>query len=111
MRILVDDNISYRVCALFNKSEDVCKNVSDFHLDKNTDDASIWQFAKNNSFIILTKDNDFEAMSRLFGCPPKVIQLLSGNTKTVDLLILLEKKLPSIEQFESDNENCLVYLQ
>lgn len=72
MKILVDNNISYRIAKMLNKSIDGCKHVSDFGLNEDTSDSTIWDFAKANEFTILTKDNDFEAMSRLFGCPPKV---------------------------------------
>ncbi len=74
MKLLIDNNISYRVAVILNRSISDCKHVSDFNLDKNTEDSAIWSFAKKEGYIILSKDNDFEAMNRLFGCPPKVIQ-------------------------------------
>lgn len=111
MKLLIDNNISHRVCSLIEKSISGNKHVSDFHLDKNTDDAAIWLFTKNNGFTILAKDNDFEAMSRLYSCPPKVIQLICGNKKTSELIQILEKNAGAIKMFDSDSENCLMYLQ
>ena len=111
MKLLIDNNISYRLCSLLNKSIPGCKHVSDFNLDKNTDDSHIWNFAKENGFSILTKDNDFEAMSRLYGCPPKVIQLICGNKKTSELFEILNKNAETIKLLDNDSENCLLYLQ
>jgi len=110
MKLLIDNNISYRVCSLLAKSIEGCKHVSDFDMDKSTEDSASWSFAKNNGYTILTKDNDFETMSRLFGCPPKVIQLVCGNKKTMELISILEKNSAAIESFDSDDENCLMYL-
>lgn len=111
MKLLIDNNISYRVCFLLVKSIQGSKHVSDFHLDKNTEDSAIWNFAQNNGYTILTKDNDFEALSRLFGCSQKVIQLVCGNKKTSELIKILKKNAEAIKLFDSDNENCLLYLQ
>ena len=66
MKLLIDNNISYRVSSSMNKSIEGCKHVSDYKMDKSIEDSAIWNFAKTNGFTILTKDNDFEVMSRLF---------------------------------------------
>ena len=79
MKILVDNNISFRVAVRLNKSISECKHVSDFNLDTNTEDTVIWDFAKKRGFVILTKDNDFDDRSQLEGCPPKIIYLICGN--------------------------------
>ena len=111
MKLLIDNNISYRVSSMLDKTIKGCKHVSDFHLHENTEDAVIWTFAKANGYTILTKDNDFEAMSRLFGCPPKTIQLTCGNKKTSELIRILETNAEIIKLFDADTENCLLYLQ
>jgi len=51
----------------------------------NSNDGEIWNFAKNESIVIITKDNDFADMSHLYGCPPKVVKLNCGN-KTTDYI-------------------------
>lgn len=111
MKLLIDNNISYRVAVTLNKSILVCKHVSDFSLDANTEDSAIWNFAKKGGYIILTKDNDFEAMSRLFGCPPKVIQMICGNKRTPEIIRILEKNMGVIKLFDGDDENCLMFIQ
>ncbi len=111
MKLLFDNNISFRVSSQLNKTINGCKHVSDFNLDKNTDDSVIWNFAKNNGYTIITKDTDFEAISRLFGCPPKVIQLICGNIKTSELIQILATNTEAIKSFDNNEEDCLLYLQ
>ena len=112
MKLLVDNNMSHRVAVLLNKSFfSVCSHVSDFNLDEDTSDRAIWKFAIENGYMILTKDADYEALSRMLGCPPKVIQMICGNTSTIEIIKLIEKSALAIKQFHSDNELCLMYIQ
>ncbi len=111
MKLLIDSNISYRVAVTLNKFISECKHVSDVSLDTDTEDIVVWNFAKKDSYVILTKDNDFESMSRLFGCPPKVIRLICGNKKTSEIIKILEDKIDVIKLFNGDKENCLMFIQ
>ena len=111
MKILVDNNLSYRTAIFLNKTFKGSIHVEKFGLDSDTEDLEIWQFAKENNFTILTKDNDFEAMSRLFGCPPKVIYLTGGNKTTGEIVTILEKNILVIRTFIKDTVNCLLYLR
>lgn len=42
-------------------------------------DLSIWQYAGDHDFIIVTQDSDFHELSLLHGIPPKIIWLKCGN--------------------------------
>ncbi|MCL4849638.1 MAG: DUF5615 family PIN-like protein [Acidobacteria bacterium] len=39
---------------------------------RGVDDARLWATAREGGFVILTKDDDFNARSVLYGAPPKV---------------------------------------
>jgi predicted nuclease of predicted toxin-antitoxin system len=39
----------------------------------NTDDSLIWQYAKVNGFVIVSKDADFQQRSLVYGHPPKFL--------------------------------------
>jgi predicted nuclease of predicted toxin-antitoxin system len=111
MKVLVDNYLSYRTASFLDKTFKGSSHVEKFGLDENTEDSEIWQFALEEGYSILTKDNDFESMSRLFGCPPKVIYLTCGNKTTGEIVTILHKSLLIIQSFIEDNENCLLYLQ
>ena len=64
----------------------------------------IWEFAKRYNYIIVTQDSDFDALNTLFGFPPKIIWIRSGNLKTKDILNILIDYYSDLIKFESDNE-------
>jgi len=47
-------------------------HVRDIGLAK-AQDREIWTHARDAGFAIVSKDNDFQQMSFLYGAPPKVI--------------------------------------
>jgi predicted nuclease of predicted toxin-antitoxin system len=106
MRLLFDQNISYR---LINRIIDVfpdSKQVKELGLE-NATDSEIFEYAKDNDYVIVTFDSDFCELSVLKGFPPKIIWIRTGNTTTKNLEILLKKKHTVIEQFFHENFACL----
>lgn len=45
-------------------------------------DHEIWEYARTNDFVIVTRDSDFHELSTLYGAPPKVIWLKTGKFVT-----------------------------
>ena len=43
-------------------------------------DLDLFQFARTNNAIFITKDDDFLELNNRFGSPPKIIWLTCGNT-------------------------------
>lgn len=81
MKLLFDQNISYRIV---NKIIDIfpdSKHVSNVGLN-DSEDIDIWQFAKNENYVIVTFDSDYFDISLINGFPPKVIWLRTGNLTT-----------------------------
>ena len=71
-------------------------------------DQEIWKFAKVNNYIIVSFDADFYDFSNLYGHPPKIIWLRTGNTKTLYIANLLIQKEDLIKSFLEDEEiSCL----
>ena len=88
MKLLFDQNISFRILT---KIEDIYpedQQVRELELEDSTD-KQIWQYANQNNYTIVTFDADFFDMSNLYGHPPKIIWLRTGNRKTSDLERLL----------------------
>jgi len=69
---LFDQNLSHtlvrRLADLFPDSV----HVRDVGL-KAAGDPLVWDYAKNNDLMILSKDSDFHQRSFLYGFPPKVV--------------------------------------
>ena len=54
-------------------------------------DTDIWEFAKSNDYIIVSKDSDFHQRSFVIGFPPKVIWIQKGNCSTNEIQGILCK--------------------
>lgn len=98
MRLLLDQNISYRAAKKLNEAFPECKHVSDCGL-MNTEDLHIWSYAQRNSYTIVTFDADFYDISLINGHPPKIIWLRTGNLTKNDLARLLINRKYKILEF------------
>ena len=65
-------------------------------------DREIWNHAKEAGFVIVSKDNDFQQMSFLFGAPPQVIWIRRGNCSVRETSTILRSNSVRIHEFESD---------
>ena len=110
MKLLVDENLPPRtvhdLADLFPDSSHVgAAGLS------STPDADIWQFAKERGFTFLTKDKDFANLSIVWGAPPKVILLQTGNCSVSDVITLLRTNAIRISDFENDSKRSLLILR
>lgn len=108
MKLLFDQNISYRINRLLNSSFPDCKHVKDVGLNEKSD-MEIWEFAKMYNFVIVTFDADFYDLAVINGIPPKIIWLRMGNSNTLNISHILIQNKQLIENFcNKKNENvCL----
>lgn len=108
MKLLLDENLSDRI---INKIIDLypdSQHVKTLGL-LNTDDSLIWEFAKFNGFVIVSKDSDFHQRSLLYSYPPKFIYLRIGNSPTSKIVeILINNFSVIVEFFNSEIESVLV---
>ena len=106
MKLLFDQNLSFKLCGrladLFPDSNQVRRLKFD-----GADDRTLWQFAKTDSFTIVSQDSDFADVAALFGLPPKVIWLRCGNQPTAVIEKLFRNHAEAIVAFEQDaNAAC-----
>jgi predicted nuclease of predicted toxin-antitoxin system len=73
-------------------------------------DSHVWNYARDNAFVIVSKDNDFRQRSFLDGAPPKVIWLSVGNAGTLTIADLLHEQRARIAVFEADAESSLLVI-
>jgi predicted nuclease of predicted toxin-antitoxin system len=110
VKLLFDENLSHKLVRaledLFRDSEHV-RNLG----LKAADDRLIWEQAKSNDLIIVSKDSDFYQRSLLFGHPPKIIWIRRGNCSTVDVEAILRKHFQAVKDFYEDAyESFLILL-
>lgn len=106
MKLLFDQNISYRLIKQISTFYPNAKQVKELGLENSTD-FEIFQFAKKNDFTIVTFDSDFFDLNTLHGFPPKIVWIRTGNTTTKNLFVLLQDKYDLIKIFIEENYGCL----
>jgi predicted nuclease of predicted toxin-antitoxin system len=75
------------------------------------DDITVWNYAKSNDLMIVSKDSDFYQRSILLGHPPKVIWIRRGNCSTTDIEEILRNHFLDIDKFANDAiASCLELL-
>ena len=84
MKLLLDQNLSRRLlpelAALFPGSSHV--QIEGL---ESANDATIWQFALEHGFSIVTKDVDFLELQLIHGFPPKLVWLNCGNVPNTEV--------------------------
>lgn len=107
--LLFDENLAARLVGELADLYPNCAHICDHGLAGSSDRA-IWQYARDNDLVIVTKDEDFQRLSVLFGAPPKVIWVRLGNCSTADVVGLLRQHRNAINRFLTDEEAAFLAL-
>ncbi len=103
MKLLFDQNLSYRLCReladVFPRFEQLVRASLE-----RASDATVWEYAARHGFTIVTLDGDFAEMAVLRGHPPKVIWLRCGNQPVGFIANLLRQRFSTIGSFLADPE-------
>lgn len=70
MNLLFNENISHKLPILLEDIFPGSVHVRNVGL-KAAGDPDVWEYAKNNGLIIVSKDSDMHQRSFVFGYPPK----------------------------------------
>jgi len=109
MRLLFDQHISRRIVRLLKDTFPESHHVKYFQLEQGSDEA-IWEFAEQNGYAIVTKDDDFHQKSLLLGAPPKVVWVKLGNADNATLETFLRVRAKTIHKFLLDADAALLVL-
>ena len=109
MRLLFDENLSFKLPDRLNDLFPNSLHVRDVGM-KAAIDPVIWDYAKDNNLIIVSKDADMHDLSLVLGNPPKVIWLRLGNCSTLQVENLLRRNFDAIELFYADESLSLLAL-
>ena len=108
MKLIFDENLSPKLPRLLADLFPDSLHVRDVGM-KATDDPIVWDYAKDNDFMIVSKDADMHDLSLVFGNPPKVVWVRLGNCSTRQVEELLRLDFDVIKLFyEDDNVSLLV---
>lgn len=107
MKLLLDENLSPRLPALL---VDLYPDSSQIELLglRGATDTVVWEYAKAQGYVLVSKDNDFRQRSFQYGSPPKVVWLNVGNAGTAVILNLLRESCDEIARFVAAPEEALL---
>jgi predicted nuclease of predicted toxin-antitoxin system len=109
MKLLLDENLSPKLAKSISDLFPGSNHVHDCGLGA-MDDTVIWDYAKTNGFTIVSKDSDLHDRSLLYGSPPKLIWLRTGNCTTDYLEDLLRQFSEEIAGFDRDSVKSFLVL-
>jgi predicted nuclease of predicted toxin-antitoxin system len=75
VKLLFDANISHRIVPMIEDLFPLSSQVLLAGFEGEIPDNAIWEYARENSFAVVSADYDFVRLSNRFGPPPKVIRL------------------------------------
>ena len=92
MKLLLDENLSRRLVPFLQHEYPDSSQVVLLGMES-ASDKDVWQRARDESYVIVTRDADFQELSLVWGQPPKVIRLKALNqSRAATLKILLENR-------------------
>lgn len=109
MKLLFDHNLSPRLVSSLADIYPESNHLFNLNLDT-AEDSSVWEYARDNNFTIVTKDSDFSELSLLRGFPPKVIWIRIGNCTTKDIESLIRSNTKEIEDFYKESKLGILIL-
>jgi predicted nuclease of predicted toxin-antitoxin system len=107
MKLLFDQNLVRRLVAALADLFPGSVHVRDLGL-ASAPDESVWMHAASEGLVIVSKDSDFHQRSLLYGYPPKVIWIRSGNCTTEQIIELLRSHAEDLQTFASDREGSFL---
>lgn len=110
MKLLLDENLAPRLAAALSDLFPESKHVRDVGLQR-ADDRSVWDFARDNDFTILSKDSDFHQLSFVLGAPPKVIWIRAGSCSTKELERIVRSRRDDIGAFAADPDAAFLVIE
>ena len=92
MKLLLDENLSRRLVPFLQHDYPGSNQVVLLGMES-ASDKEVWQMARNDGYVIITRDADFQELSLVWGQPPKVIRLKTLNqSRAATLKVLIEQR-------------------
>jgi predicted nuclease of predicted toxin-antitoxin system len=109
VKLLFDHHLSPslvdRLADLFPESEHVW-NVN-LH---SVPDETVWEYAREHHFTVVSKDADFSEISMRLGYPPKLIWLRIRNWSSDEVETLIRSRYLSIVELRSATDRAILVL-
>jgi predicted nuclease of predicted toxin-antitoxin system len=102
--------LSWRLVPTLTKHFGECVHVNKIALPCPAPDTQIWDYAKENGYIVITQDADFLHLLNAKGYPPKIVLLRTGNISVKEAEEILFQAKQSIMELEQKEFGLLEIL-
>lgn len=109
MKLLFDQNLSPRLVRRLADLYPGSEHVFNVGLER-SDDIDVWDYAREQGFMITSKDSDFNELSVIRGFPPKVVRIRRGNCSTNDIEEMLRQDFESVKDLAENPAKGLLEL-
>ena len=109
MKLLLDQNLSPRLVHTLGTVYPGTAHVREVGLQA-ADDDTVWTYAADHGFVIVSKDADFHQRSFVLGHPPKVVWIRRGNCSTVEIEGILRSRAAELVAFERNDQEAFLAL-
>jgi predicted nuclease of predicted toxin-antitoxin system len=109
VNLLFDQNICYKLVNRLGDLYPRSRHVREVGLGE-ADDLAVWNFARDNGFVIVSKDEDFHQRSFLSGAPPKVVWLRLGNCTMQEIEDALRHHRAALVDFAAQDEAAFLVI-
>jgi predicted nuclease of predicted toxin-antitoxin system len=110
LSLLLDENLSPRLIPRLTSLFPGLIHVRDVDL-KQADDRTIWEWARQNGYTVVTADADFVSMASQTGPPPKLVHIERCNFPFQTIEELFRQNAIRISEFEKDPKPGLLVLR
>jgi predicted nuclease of predicted toxin-antitoxin system len=110
VKLLLDENLSFRLIPFLLPHFPESVHVRDIGMS-HSNDAAIWDYARSNGYVIVSKDSDFHQLAFLKGAPPNVVWIQRGNCPTDLIADLLINNRPAIQTLIDQEQGSFLALQ
>ncbi len=107
--LLFDHNLSPRLVDRLSAVFPGSIHVSTVGLAE-VSDREVWDYARENGYVLTTKDADFSELGVVWGFPPKTVWIRRGNCSTGDMERLLRDNAEAITALSDDPETGVLAL-
>ncbi len=110
MKLLFDQNLSPHLVDALTDLYPGSAHVRDVGLAR-ADDREVWEHAKTQGFVVVSKDSNFHQLAFLHGPPPKAVWLRLGNCTTEDIEQVLRARHADVVAFGDHLEEAFLVLE
>lgn len=100
MKLLFNANLSPKLVSRLAELFPGSIHVFNTGMARHCPDRSIWEFARQNGFAIVTADSDFLELAYALGAPPASVHVENCNYRTQRVQELLQRNAIKIADLE-----------